>query len=276
MNHPKPIRSMDRRSFLKRGVQTGALVISYPIWKHLSGSDRQALLAAEAAPAAGLDKDTLRKLLEACLSRGGDFAEAYYERSITNSLSLDEDKITTATRGLDMGVGFRVIQGEKTGYAFSDDLDFARLKEAAETAALIASGAVKQKPATFTPLSPPSYYLVKVSPDTIASKEKVALLVKANAVARAHDLLGREVARVEHLIGYEGNAFASTGKAEEDLLAITAVHPMRKEAVDELLGKAGADWSVVRGMMDRDLLVWTEYEGRIYFVRKFPEGGRRR
>jgi len=178
---------MDRRSFLKRGVQTGALVISYPIWKHLSGSDRQALLAAEAAPAAGLDKDTLRKLLEACLSRGGDFAEAYYERSITNSLSLDEDKITTATRGLDMGVGFRVIQGEKTGYAFSDDLDFARLKEAAETAALIASGAVKQKPATFTPLSPPSYYLVKVSPDTIASKEKVALLVKANAVARAHD-----------------------------------------------------------------------------------------
>jgi len=96
------------------------------------------------------------------------------------------------------------------------------------------------------------------------------------AVARAHDLLSREAARVEHLIGYEGNAFASTGKAEEDLLAITAVHPMRKEAVDELLGKAGADWSVVRGMMDRDLLVWTEYDGRIYFVRKFPEGGRRR
>jgi TldD protein len=104
-----------------------------------------------------------------------------------NSLSLDEDKITTATRGLDMGFGFRVIQGEKTGYAFSDDLDFARLKEAAETAALIASGAAKQKPAQFTPLSPPSYYLVKVSPDTIASKDKAALLVKANAVARAFD-----------------------------------------------------------------------------------------
>jgi len=187
MNRHKPHQSMDRRSFLKKGMQTGALVVSYPVWKHLSGSDRQALFAAETAPAAGLDKDILKKLLEACLSRGGDFAEVYYERTVTNSLSLDEEKISTATRGLDMGAGFRVVQGEKTGYAFSDDLDFARLKEAAETAALIASGAAAQKPQNFTSLSPPSYYLVKVSPDTVASKEKAALLIRANSVARAFD-----------------------------------------------------------------------------------------
>jgi TldD protein len=180
-------RLMDRRGFLKKGMQTGALVVSYPLWKHFAGKESAVLQAAESAAQSTLDKGTLKKLLEACLGRGGDFAEVYYERSVTNSLSLDEEKITTATRGLDMGVGFRVIQGEKTGYAFSDDLDFARLKEAAETAALIASGAATQKPAEFTPLSPPSYYLVKVSPDTIASKEKAALLIKANAVARGHD-----------------------------------------------------------------------------------------
>src|SRR4030043_150333 len=188
MNIPKPDQTMDRRSFLKKGMRTGALIVSFPIWKHIAGKDEDSVLAAQANPAfAALDKDTLSRLLEVCLSRGGEFAEVYYERTVSNSISLDEDKISTATRGLDMGVGFRVIQGEKTGYAFSDDLDFARLKDAAETAALIASGAVRQKPATFTPLSPPSYYLVKVSPDTIASKEKVALLVKANSVARAHD-----------------------------------------------------------------------------------------
>jgi wyosine [tRNA(Phe)-imidazoG37] synthetase (radical SAM superfamily) len=83
------------------------------------------------------------------------------------------------------------------------------------------------------------------------------------------------VARVEHLIGYEGNAFASTGKADEDLLAITAVHPMREEAVSELLERARADWSVVREMIDRSLLVETEYDGRKYFVRKFPRSRRR-
>jgi TldD protein len=183
----KPQRPMDRRGFLKKGMQAGALVVSYPVWKRFAGKETDVVRATDAAVPSALDKDTLGKLLEACLSRGGEFAEIYYERSVTNTISLDEDKISAATRGLDMGVGFRVLQGEKTGYAFSDDLDFARLKEAAETAALIASGAVKERPAKFTALSPPSYYLVKVSPDTIASKEKAALLVKANAVARAHD-----------------------------------------------------------------------------------------
>jgi len=178
---------IDRRTFLKKGMQTGALVVSFPIWKHFAAQGPDALLAAEAAQAFTLDKDMLRKLLEVCLSRGGDFADIYFERTVSNSISLDEDKISAAVRGLDMGVGFRVLQGEKTGYAFSDDLDFAKLKESAETAALIASGAAKQKPENFTSLFPPSYYLVKVSPETVAAKAKVELLVRANTKARAFD-----------------------------------------------------------------------------------------
>ncbi len=187
MSIPKPNHLMDRRSFLKRGVHTGALVVSLPLWKRFGGKDAEALLAMEADLPAGLDKETLRKLLGVCLSKGGDFAELYYERTVENSVSLDENKISSATRGLDMGVGFRVLQGEKTGYAFSGDLDLARLKEAAATAALIASGGAPQNPKSLTTLVPPSYYLVKVSPDTIAPKAKAELLVRANAVARAHD-----------------------------------------------------------------------------------------
>jgi len=183
----KPGQSMNRRAFLKNGMITGAFVISYPVWRHFSAVDPQSLLASDAAPAAALDKDSLKKLLDVCLSRGGEFAEVYYERTVSNSISLDEDKISAATRGLDMGVGFRVLQGEKTGYAFSDDLYSARLQEAAETAALIASGVAKRKSEKFTPLSPPSYYLVKASPDTIAAKAKAELLIKANAAARAFD-----------------------------------------------------------------------------------------
>jgi len=168
-------------------MQAAALIVSYPVWKHFAGKDTDSLLGAETGLPAGLDKETLKKLLEVCLSRGGEFAEAYYERTVENSISLDEDKISEATRGLDMGVGFRVLQGEKTGFAFSDDLDFARLKEAAETAALIASGGARQKPENLASLSLPSYYLVKISPDTIAPKAKSELLIKANAVARAYD-----------------------------------------------------------------------------------------
>jgi TldD protein len=178
---------LDRRAFLKRGMTAGALAISYPLWKHLSAEETDAFAADEAAEPAALDRDSLNRLLKVCLTRGGEFAEVYYERTVANSVSLDEDKISSATRGLDMGVGFRVIQGEKTGYAFSSELDPARLKEAAATAALIASGEARQKPRELVSFSPPSYYLVEVSPETIAAKVKADLLIKGNAAARAHD-----------------------------------------------------------------------------------------
>ncbi len=168
-------------------MTAGVVAISYPLAKQLSAAETEAFTAGGAVDPAPLDRDSLSRLLEVCLVRGGEFAEVYYERTIVNSISLDEDKISSATRGLDMGVGFRVVEGEKTGYAFSAELDPARLKEAATTAAKIASGDVRQKPRKLVSFSPPSYDLVKVSPETIAAKAKAELLTRGNAAARAHD-----------------------------------------------------------------------------------------
>jgi TldD protein len=181
----KPIQ---RRIFLKRGIQSGAILVSMPLLRSLSAKEIDALASneSESSIQASLSKDELQKLLKAALSRGGDFAEVYFEHTIQNSIGLDEDKISSATRGVDMGAGFRVVQGEKTGYAYSDDLDPGKLKEAAETAALIASGAAGSAQ-TLKSFSPTSYYLVRVSPDTVAAKQKAELLLKANSVARAFD-----------------------------------------------------------------------------------------
>jgi len=85
---------------------------------------------------------------------------------------------------------------------------------------------------------------------------------------RAYQLLSGRLAQVEYLIGYEGNAFAFTGHVEDDLLSITAVHPMREEAVRELLARAGADWAVVHRLIARGLLLELEYEGRKFYLRK--------
>jgi len=76
--------------------------------------------------------------------------------------------------------------------------------------------------------------------------------------------------RVEFLIGYEGNAFAFTGRVEEDLLSITAVHPMRKEAVKEFLKKANSDWHVIKKLLEEDKLIELEYEGNKYHMRRLP------
>jgi len=80
--------------------------------------------------------------------------------------------------------------------------------------------------------------------------------------------------RVEYLIGYEGNAFAFTGKMEEDLLSITAVHPMRKEAVEKFLKKANADWQIIHKLLQEGKLREVEYEGNTYYMRKLLSRGR--
>jgi len=87
------------------------------------------------------------------------------------------------------------------------------------------------------------------------------------AVNRAYQIFSERIERVEYLIGYEGNAFAFTGKPEEDLLSITAVHPMREEAVKAFLTRARADWGVVHRLIAQARLVETEYDGKRFYLR---------
>jgi wyosine [tRNA(Phe)-imidazoG37] synthetase (radical SAM superfamily) len=83
----------------------------------------------------------------------------------------------------------------------------------------------------------------------------------------AFQILNEKTFKVEYLIGYEGNAFASTGNVEEDLLSITAVHPMRQDAVNEFLMQAGADWKIVQKLMAQGQLTEAEYKGKKFYVR---------
>jgi wyosine [tRNA(Phe)-imidazoG37] synthetase (radical SAM superfamily) len=72
----------------------------------------------------------------------------------------------------------------------------------------------------------------------------------------------------EYLIGYEGEAFAFTGNAEEDLLSITAVHPMREDQVKTLLNKAEKDWAVIEKLVSEDKLVEVNYKNKKFYTRK--------
>ena len=60
---------------------------------------------------------------------------------------------------------------------------------------------------------------------------------REETINQAYHLLRTKLEQVECLTGYEGDAFAFTGDVERDLLSITAVHPMRQEAVEELLAR---------------------------------------
>jgi len=89
----------------------------------------------------------------------------------------------------------------------------------------------------------------------------------------AYQIFAGRLSNVEYLIGYEGNAFAFTGDIENDLLAITSVHPMREEAVIEFVKKANASWDVVKELIKGGKIIETEYKGRKYYLRKLSQKG---
>lgn len=90
-------------------------------------------------------------------------------------------------------------------------------------------------------------------------------------VNRAYQILSRRVNQMEYLIGYEGDAFAFSGNVEENLLSTTAVHPMREEAVKELIQKSGSGWPVVQDLIKQGSLIETEYEGQRFYMRRFSK-----
>ncbi|MGB4441996.1 MAG: radical SAM protein [Coriobacteriia bacterium] len=74
--------------------------------------------------------------------------------------------------------------------------------------------------------------------------------------------------QAEYLIGYEGDGFASTGDIVTDLLSITAVHPMRSDAVAALLQVGGHSPEVLERLIERGEVVRTEYGGHTFYVRR--------
>jgi TldD protein len=181
----KYFKPIPRRKFLKTGLTGGVIAATLPVWKLFSFTDPPQDFHVN--PACNLSKETLEKLIKIALERGGEFAEVYVEYNVGNQIYLEENKIYGAGRGVDMGVGIRVLHGEKTGYAYSDDLDFEKLKQTAEVASFIAAETEVKEPVGLKAQKIPQYYMVKVSPDSIVPKDKAKLLWKANSVGREYD-----------------------------------------------------------------------------------------
>ena len=90
------------------------------------------------------------------------------------------------------------------------------------------------------------------------------------ALNRAYQIFAGKLGEVEYLIGYEGNAFASTGDVEADMLSITSVHPMREDAVRNLLSREGAEWETIERLIRDEKLVELNYMGNKFYMRKIP------
>jgi TldD protein len=136
----------------------------------------------------GLTARLVERCLGEALSAGGDYADLYFESVASTSIGLDESLVKSASQGVSAGCGVRVVSGERTGYAYTDDLSSDRLLHAAKTAALIASGPAKQPVVGFQekPGSPSLYPAPAIDLDTDLSA-KLDLINRADRCARAYD-----------------------------------------------------------------------------------------
>jgi len=134
-----------------------------------------------------VDAQIADKLLAVALSRGADYADLFFEYRAAGGLVYDEGILKSASRGVSMGLGVRAQQGDATGYAYTEKLDWDAMKRAAETAASIASGGGAAAPHKVEARALPSRYeLDKVTLD-VPGVEKRKILERAAAAAHAFD-----------------------------------------------------------------------------------------
>ncbi|HWG20270.1 MAG TPA: metalloprotease TldD [Terracidiphilus sp.] len=138
----------------------------------------------------GITERLLERCLGEALSAGGDFADLYFESVTATSLGVDEQIVKSASQGTSAGCGIRVLSGERTGYAYTDNLNPDRLLHAARTAALIASGPVRrggQPIQGFTEAPAADLYPVPLGGFDLDLAARLELILRIDRAARAFD-----------------------------------------------------------------------------------------
>ncbi|MGB6829435.1 MAG: metallopeptidase TldD-related protein, partial [Terracidiphilus sp.] len=135
----------------------------------------------------GITERLLERCLGEALGAGGDYADLYFEAVTATALAVDEQIVKSASQGSSAGCGIRVVSGERTGYAYTDNLSPERLLKAARTAAMIASGPAKQPVQGFTEVEARNLYPVPLGGYDVNLAERLELILRADRAARAFD-----------------------------------------------------------------------------------------
>ncbi len=205
----------------------------------------------------GVAAADLEHYLAAALARGGDYADLYFEHQASSSLTLEEGLVKGATQGISLGVGVRVLSGERTGYAYTDDLSPDKILRAAQVAAHIASGPAQTRIAGLSPadLGRPNLYPQALAATDAAIAAKLALVRRADRAARAHD---PRIVQVR--VGYADEMrrvliVASDGRCAGDAqpMARLSVFALARQGEQTEKGNAGGGGRVELEFFDQEI-----------------------
>ena len=178
------IRDIPRRRFLELGMKGGLLIAASPA---LLSQLVSCSTSNSASPGLNMDNGTLNKVIARALARGGDFADIYLENRISRQITMEESKFKGGLYGISQGAGVRVISGNKTGYAYTDEITEAKLLRAAEVASYVAQNSAPVSPVNITRASRPSFVSVKLPLNEISDEKRIDVIKRADQAAKDFD-----------------------------------------------------------------------------------------
>ena len=174
------MKTISRRSFLQTGATAAAATMAAPIlsggWYGLAQAESPGYFEREF----GISDSLCRKILAEALSRGGDYADLFFEHTITNYLVLEDGKVNRAMSDVALGAGIRTVKGDQVGYGFTQDLTDQAMLAAASTAATIAAAQAKEPAGKFVGLKPKNYYPMKTLLSAVPLESKLPLVQTTN------------------------------------------------------------------------------------------------
>jgi len=187
-----------RRKFLAQGAAAASLAAAGPVLLTSCAHPQAAGVKPKAqgagtAPSGyfasnfGVDGETIRRTITKGLSRGGDFAEVFLQHKVGDYIGFEDGQVNRAYAQVDLGAGIRVLKGDQTGYAFTEELTEQSLLAAAETAAAIATGSAAGGPNDLRPVEIPSLYARKQLWIDVLPKDKIRIAQTTGELLQAGD-----------------------------------------------------------------------------------------
>jgi TldD protein len=136
---------------------------------------------------ASLDESAIQKVIHSMMGRHVDDADLYFQLSHYESWYLEDSEVKSGSFSIDKGVGIRAVSGDKTGYAYCDEVVLPALQRAAEAARSIAFSPTQSPIVIASPALPVARYDALNPIDTLSKGEKIALLEAIDQEARRLD-----------------------------------------------------------------------------------------
>jgi len=170
-----------------------------------------------------LSLSDLQRILGIAQSSGGRFAEVFLEYRIYSFVLMEEDILKETAETISLGAGIRVVSGEKTGFGYTNDLAFDKIRSAALSAAAIAASPTTSKVVDFkAALSPRNVYRAREVPSRAPLEKKIGLVRDAYAFCRkASRAVKKAKASLQDSVQY-------VMIANSDGLLVTDARPMVK------------------------------------------------